>query len=58
MPSLAQAATLAASNIAGPFELSTYRILQGHLARGLRVMPLGVPATAAAQEPVGAEGVA
>ena len=26
----------------GPFELSTYRLLQSHLARGLRVMPLSV----------------
>jgi len=32
----------------GTFELSTYRILQTHLARGLRVMPLGVSVTAAA----------
>ncbi|MBN3802138.1 GIY-YIG nuclease family protein [Paraburkholderia sp. Ac-20336] len=40
-PSLALAAQLHASASAGPFELSTYRILQSHLARGLRVMPLG-----------------
>jgi DNA polymerase-3 subunit epsilon len=40
-PSLAQAASLHASSVAGSFELSTYRILQSHLARGLRVMPLG-----------------
>jgi DNA polymerase-3 subunit epsilon len=41
-PSLAQAATLHASSVTGPFELSTYRLLQSHLARGLRVMPLSV----------------
>ncbi|MCC8403874.1 DNA polymerase III subunit epsilon [Paraburkholderia sp. MMS20-SJTN17] len=41
-PSLAQAAQLHASTMAGPFELSTYRILQTHLARGLRVRPLSV----------------
>ncbi len=40
--SLAEAAALYASNAAGAFELSTYRILQSHLARGLRVMPLSV----------------
>jgi DNA polymerase-3 subunit epsilon len=40
--SLAEAAELHASNAEGAFELSTYRILQSHLARGLRVMPLGV----------------
>jgi DNA polymerase III subunit epsilon len=39
--SLAEAATLAASSAASDFELSTYRILQTHLARGLRVTPLG-----------------
>jgi DNA polymerase-3 subunit epsilon len=41
-PSLAQAAALHASSAAGPFELSTYRLLQSHLARGLRLMPLSV----------------
>ncbi|APA84111.1 DNA polymerase III subunit epsilon [Paraburkholderia sprentiae WSM5005] len=41
-PSLVQAAQLHASTMAGPFELSTYRILQSGLARGLRVMPLSV----------------
>jgi len=40
--SLAQAAQLHASSVAGPFEPSTYRILQSHLARGLRLMPLSV----------------
>lgn len=45
-PSLGEAATLHASNIAGPFELSTYRILQSHLARGLRILPLSVPSAA------------
>jgi DNA polymerase-3 subunit epsilon len=46
--SLAQAAELHASSVAGPFELSTYRILQSHLARGLRVMPLSVSSDMAA----------
>ncbi|MGF6922151.1 exonuclease domain-containing protein [Paraburkholderia sp. 40] len=41
-PSLVAAAQLHASTLAGSFELSTYRILQSHLARGLRVMPLSV----------------
>jgi DNA polymerase-3 subunit epsilon len=45
-PTLAQAANLHASSVAGTFELSTYRILQTHLARGLRVMPLGACVTA------------
>lgn len=58
MPSLVQAASLSALDGAGAFELSTYRILQAHLARGLRVMPLGVPAGAAPQQPAGAERVA
>ncbi|MFM0736618.1 exonuclease domain-containing protein [Paraburkholderia xenovorans] len=40
--SLAQAAALHASSVVGMFELSTYRILQSHLARGLRVLPLSV----------------
>jgi DNA polymerase-3 subunit epsilon len=39
---------LHASSATGTFELSTYRILQTHLARGLRVMPLGVSVTAGA----------
>ncbi|TKC91584.1 DNA polymerase III subunit epsilon [Trinickia terrae] len=39
--SLADAAALAAGSTAREFELSTYRILQTHLARGLRVTPLG-----------------
>src|ERR1700761_2025596 len=41
-PSLAQAAALHASCAVAAFELSTYRILQSHLARGLRVVPLSV----------------
>ena len=41
-PSLAQAAELHVSSSGGAFELSTYRLLQSHLARGLRVMPLSV----------------
>jgi DNA polymerase-3 subunit epsilon len=40
--SLTQAAELYASSVGGPFELSTYRLLQSHLARGLRVLPLSV----------------
>ena len=47
MPSLAQAASLPLLEGAAAFELSTYRILQTHLARGLRVTPLGAPAAAA-----------
>ncbi|MEW9580717.1 exonuclease domain-containing protein [Paraburkholderia sp. DGU8] len=41
--SLVQAAELYASSVVGPFELSTYRLLHSHLARGLRVLPLSVP---------------
>jgi DNA polymerase III subunit epsilon len=40
--SLALAAELYAASGACTFELSTYRILQSHLARGLRVLPLSV----------------
>jgi DNA polymerase III subunit epsilon len=49
-PTLAQAASLHASSVTSTctFELSTYRILQTHLARGLRVMPLGVSVTTGA----------
>jgi DNA polymerase-3 subunit epsilon len=47
-PSLAQAASLHASSAVGPFELSTYRIMQTHLLRGLRVMPLSVSSGATA----------
>jgi DNA polymerase-3 subunit epsilon len=47
-PSLVQAAELHASSVTSGFELSTYRILQGHLARGLRMMPLSVPSAASA----------
>jgi DNA polymerase III subunit epsilon len=39
--SLSDALALAAGGTARAFELSTYRILQTHLARGLRVTPLG-----------------
>ncbi|HEY3598051.1 MAG TPA: exonuclease domain-containing protein [Paraburkholderia sp.] len=39
-PSFAQAAALLAPGAARSFEMSTYRILQTHLARGLRVTPL------------------
>lgn len=45
--SLAEAATLAAGSAASDFELSTYRILQTHLARGLRVTALGDSVAAA-----------
>jgi DNA polymerase-3 subunit epsilon len=41
-PSLAQATELHAASLAGGFEASTYKILQSHLARGLRIMPLSV----------------
>ncbi|MFC0399261.1 exonuclease domain-containing protein [Paraburkholderia rhizosphaerae] len=41
--SAAEAGALLAPNAARAFELSTYRIMQTHLARGLRVTPL-VPA--------------
>jgi DNA polymerase III subunit epsilon len=61
MPSLAQAAALPVANIAPLFELSTYRILQSHLARGLRVMPLAAPgssAASAAHESAGTERAA
>ncbi|SEJ62422.1 exonuclease domain-containing protein [Paraburkholderia diazotrophica] len=39
-PSLAEAAALLAAGTRGAFELPTWRILQTHLARGLRVLPL------------------
>jgi DNA polymerase-3 subunit epsilon len=39
-PSLAEAATLLAASVPGAFELSTWRVLQSHLARGLSVLPL------------------
>ncbi len=45
--SIAQAEALAAGGAERAFELSTYRILQTHLARGLRVMPLGNAVAAA-----------
>ena len=52
-PSLPEASALHATNASGAFELSTWRVLQSHLARGLRMMPLPgmavtVPATDAA----------
>ena len=50
-PSLAQAAELHASSAQGAFELSTYRLLQSHLARGLRVMPLSVASRTAVPSP-------
>ncbi|SOE55424.1 exonuclease, DNA polymerase III, epsilon subunit family [Burkholderia sp. YR290] len=39
-PSLAEASTLLAASVLGAFELSTWRVLQSHLARGLSVLPL------------------
>jgi DNA polymerase-3 subunit epsilon len=39
-PSLAEAAALLAASVPGAFELSTWRVLQSHLARGLQVLPL------------------
>ncbi|MDR6419836.1 exonuclease domain-containing protein [Paraburkholderia phenoliruptrix] len=50
-PSLAQAVELHAARATSGFELSTYRILQSHLARGLRMTPLNV-AGAEPAEPV------
>jgi len=47
-PSLPEASALLAANASGAFELSTWRVLQSHLARGLRVMPL--PGIAVEQE--------
>ena len=43
-PTLAEASAMLAASVAGAFELSTWRILQSHLARGLRVLPLSLPA--------------
>ncbi|MBP0591464.1 GIY-YIG nuclease family protein [Paraburkholderia sp. LEh10] len=40
-PSLAEASGLLTPGTQGLFELSTWRILQSHLARGLRVLTLG-----------------
>jgi DNA polymerase-3 subunit epsilon len=40
-PSLAEASALLDACTTGAFELSTWRIVQLHLARGLRVLPLG-----------------
>ncbi len=48
-PSLDEAAALAAAAAPGAFELPTYRILQTHLARGLRALPLAGLATAGEQ---------
>ncbi|GAB2910058.1 exonuclease domain-containing protein [Paraburkholderia jirisanensis] len=47
-PTAAEAAALLERGSAPPpaFELSTYRLLQTHLARGLRVAPLDAPVTA------------
>jgi DNA polymerase-3 subunit epsilon len=42
-PSLAEAATLLAASVPGAFELSTWRILQSHLGRGLQVLPVSRP---------------
>lgn len=41
-PSLDAAVALAAAAEDGPFEAATYRLLQTHVARGLRVLPLNV----------------
>jgi DNA polymerase III subunit epsilon len=43
-PSVSEAHALLAGDAPRRFELSTYRLLQTHLARGLRVMPVGLPA--------------
>jgi DNA polymerase-3 subunit epsilon len=45
VPSTEQAYTLLKQDARRAFELSTYRIMQTHLARGLRVMPLEVSAS-------------
>lgn len=49
-PSIEQAGELVAAQPAHAFEFATYRILQTHLARGLRVMPLRKAAAAAAAD--------
>ena len=46
-----EAAALHAAEAVAAFELSTYRILQSHLARGLRVMPLSVSVTTSTDTP-------
>jgi DNA polymerase III subunit epsilon len=51
-PSLERAGELAANNTAPEFELSTYRILQTHLSRGLQVLSLVEPAVGAAIDPL------
>ncbi|CAN0619041.1 DNA polymerase III subunit epsilon [Burkholderia multivorans] len=45
--SLDAAARLVAEDAPGPFEPFTYRLMQTHLARGLQLIPLAVPASAA-----------
>jgi DNA polymerase III subunit epsilon len=54
-PSLADASALLTVQAPRAFELSTWRILQSHFARGLRVLPLSrasvEPATTASAEP-------
>ena len=45
-----EAASLVVPGIAGAFELSTYRILQTHLERGLAVSLLGAPASLASSD--------
>ena len=56
--SLEEAETLLVPGIAGAFELSTYRILQTHLARGLQATLLTAPASAASPAIAGAASVA
>jgi DNA polymerase-3 subunit epsilon len=53
-----EAGTLLVAGIAGAFELSTYRILQTHLARGLQATPLTAPVSAALPAVAGAASVA
>ena len=53
-----EAETLLVPGIAGAFELSTYRILQTHLARGLQATPLTAPPSGASSAIAGAASVA
>jgi DNA polymerase III subunit epsilon len=54
-PSLTEAHALLAGDGLRGFELSTYRILQTHLARGLHVMPVALPQSLQVQAPESAQ---
>jgi len=56
-PSASDAHALLAGDAPRGFELSTYRILQTHLARGLRVMPAGLSAALPAGLPQSLQAV-